>query len=82
MMDWKARIARAQRRGKFNYTDKVLAASWRTCAVGERERILHKSAPTLINAQGHVFMRAVQADIPARARQAYLAIQRWTGAPA
>ena len=35
-MKWAGRIARAEKKGKFNSDDKVDSSNWLTCTVGEK----------------------------------------------
>lgn len=46
-MNWKKRIERAKKKGKFNATDRELAESWNTCAVGEHFAIVDENLRVL-----------------------------------
>lgn len=51
MKTWRDRVSQAERRGKFTPDDRRLAASFRTCAVGEACEF---SGLTLVRNAGHV----------------------------
>ena len=86
-MDWKARLARAEKAGYFTNLDLRLAGQWASCALGERsaqligERLSDDlpGIPDFITLEALEFVGAVELDAMSDARAAYDAIQAWDG---
>ena len=86
-MDWAARIARAEKRGRFTLVDKRLAEAWISCAVGEHRHQYQESIYSLqetaapesaaLTHLGQIFYAADDPDGLAEARKRYDDIQRW-----
>ena len=89
-MKWAGRIARAEKKGKFNSDDKVDSSNWLTCTVGEKGwggkiqlecnfkglSISHVAGTSEAHELGHRFNYAVLKDRISEAKRIHEQIQK------
>jgi hypothetical protein len=89
MKSWKERIDEAIELGEFSWTDHLRVEQWNTCAIGERFQ-LHRDRlegplfdesdwrrVEVIKDLGCKFQKAVQNNLPLKAKYLYNRIQRF-----